>query len=280
MRQLTWIDQGGAATSLSALGAVFAAPGVQVAGMPAIRASEIQVPLQPGSRWRQVSHGAREIAVPIHVTGDVEATMDLLVRAVDPARGDGRLRVTRSDGGTRDLWCRYVEALKPVEATDRMPVWSAALIFRAVDPYWYDTATQSVVVQPEQGPGFFPFFPLTLGASEATDQVVVSNDGHAEAWPIWTITGPGTFTAVNNTTDKTLDLSGYELADGESIVIDTTPGVKSVESSTAGTLFAELSADSSLWPVVVGANDISFTVSGASDATRLRMTWQRRFLTA
>src|SRR5690606_14993152 len=109
----------GGVTPLNIDGDVIATPGVNVAGMPTIAASEYVVPMQPGARWRNVMHGPREVAVPVAILGTpsepVEVKLDRLVHAIDPTRGVGRLRVTRNDGTTRELSARYVDSLSIIE---------------------------------------------------------------------------------------------------------------------------------------------------------------------
>lgn len=280
MRRLTWIPPTGDPLSLALGGSIYALSGVQTAGMPSVRTSEIIVPMQPGSRWQRVDHGPRDIVVPVDLSPDPEAAMDTLVALIDPTVGDGRLRMTRSDSTERELFCRYIDGLVPVEQTDRLDGWLAALIFRAVDPYWYDRNPRTLSFSPGgAGQDFFPFFPLVLGASEIASDASVVNDGHVATWPVWTITGPGTVTATNQTTGETWEL-GHAIGEGETVTVDTRPGVKTVVSSTAGDLFAELSDVSSLWPLVTGSNEIAVEMASATPTSRLLLTWWRRWLTA
>lgn len=282
MRRVTWIPASGAPLSFDQAGDIYARAGVSgLAGMPPIRHSELVVPLQPGARWQNVSHGPRDVVVPVDLYPDPEAAMDTLTGLVDPTLGDGRIRVTRHDETERELYCRYIDALTVIEETDRLEGWVAGLVFRAVDPYWYDRTEQTIVVAPGPAPTFFPFFPLVLGASEASDSATVVNDGHVLTWPVWTLTGPGTFAGENVTRGETLTL-GYDLDEGETVTIDTRPGAKSVVSSLDPdvSLFGELTPESQMWPIEVGTNELAFTVGGATAASRLTLSWRRRWLTA
>lgn len=282
MRRLTWVAPDGAVTSFGGA-PVLAAPGVQFAGMPQVRASELTVPMQAGNRWQHVNHGPREVAIPVLIAGDTlagnEAAVDGLAWLVDPTRGDGKLRATRHDGSERELSCRYVSSLQITEATAFDAAWQSMLVFRAVDPYWYDSSSQTVIVAPGPSPSFFPFFPLKLGASEASDSVSVVNDGQVEVWPVWSITGPGTFSASNDSLGEEWVLE-HELGGGEIVTIDTRPGIKTVVSSSAGDLFGALTDTSNLWPLGVGSNQVTLTVSGADEESRLVLSWRRGWLSA
>jgi hypothetical protein len=277
-RTLTWVPASGNPVALTTDSRVYAGRGAQVIGMPPTRYSELVVPLQSGARWQQVEHGPVDIAIPVHITGDKDAEMDRLTAALDPTLGEGRLRQTRDNGTERELYCRYVDGLRPSEQFYGEQVWTAALLFRAVDPYWYDRNSSSLIFSPGESPSFFPFFPLTLGASEVSTEATVNNDGHVTTWPVWTITGPGSVTATNTTTGETWDLD-YTLDDGEVVTVDTRPGVKTVTSSTDGDLFANLTDESSLWALAKGTNTVTVTMAAASSASKLLLSWQRRWLT-
>jgi hypothetical protein len=277
MRQLVWIDADGNALTVRAMQEVRG-----LAGMPPMRASTLVVPMQPGSRWMRVDHAEREVAIPLAIYGsaaaDAEALMDQMTVSFDPTRGDGRWRVIRHDGTERELFCRYVSSLEVTERKAFDAAWAGLAVFRAVDPYWYDRNSSSLIFSPGESPSFFPFFPLTLGASEVSTEATVNNDGHVTTWPVWTITGPGSVTATNTTTGETWDLD-YTLDDGEVVTVDTRPGVKTVTSSTDGDLFANLTDESSLWALAKGTNTVTVTMAAASSASKLLLSWQRRWLT-
>lgn len=286
MRTLTWIDADGAETVLDPTGEVFAAPGVAIAGMPPIRSSVLTVPLQPGGRWQQVDHGPRDVSIPIALStstlAELEDAMDTLVRALDPTRGDGRLRVTRHDATARELTCRYIDSLTITEATAEVPAWTSALILRAVDPYWYDTSDTSLAVAPGEAPGFFPFFPLRLGASETVVATTVTNSGQAATWPVITINGPAdSVVASNLTTGQSFTLE-YTVDAGETVTIDTRPGVKTVTTSTDPdvSLFGYLTDDSEMWALAVGSNALEITMTGSDETSLVDVRWRRRWLSA
>jgi hypothetical protein len=279
MRRVTWIPPSGDPLAFDQAGDIYARAGVTgLAGMPPIRSSQLVVPMQPGARWQRVDHAPRDVIVPVDLYPDPEAAMDTLTASIDPTLGDGRLRITRHDSTERELFCRYIDALTVTEESDRVEGWLAGLVFRAVDPYWYDRNSSSLIFSPGESPSFFPFFPLTLGASEVSTEATVNNDGHVTTWPVWTITGPGSVTATNTTTGETWDLD-YTLDDGEVVTVDTRPGVKTVVSSTDGDLFANLTDESSLWALAKGTNTVTVTMAAASSASQLLLSWQRRWLT-
>lgn len=277
-RMLTWYGPDGSAISFGSVDGVIGAMGRQIAGMPPVRASVLTVPLQPGGRWQQVDHGPRDVVVPVHLIKD-RTVIDALMRSLDPTRGTGTLRVTDSeDGIERDLRCRYIDGLSITEHLDPQPYWSASLIFRAVSPYWASAEVLSLVLAPGGSPTFFPIFPLVLGGSELTTSATVDNTGQAPMWPVWTITGPGSAVIVENvTTGMSLELDAT-LAAGETVVIDTRPGTKTVVSSVAGDLFYKLAPTSSMWSFPVGSSSVALTMTGATTASKLVGQWSLQWL--
>ncbi len=318
-RELTWVAPDGLTLPLQySQSDVFAGLDTQLAGTPPVRSTLDAVPFQSGSRWRYVDHGPRDVIIPIHIAGDtlvdLETAMDNLARVTNPTSADGRLRASRHDGTIRELFCRLVEAVPINEYTDRVEVWSGALRLLAADPYWYDTADSAAfistggggatdipgtsfdapiefdantlpfdgvapVLATTSGSGFFPFFPLRLGSSEALTDVVIENTGHVDAWPVFTITGPvSDVKVVNTSTGEQFTLIG-NLGANKTLTIDTRPGRK-VITDQAGTRVFPITGDSSLWPLTVGQNVITAQMGGSTAASSIVIRWRRRWLTA
>lgn len=244
--------------------------GISGRGMPPIRLSDEVVPLQPGSRLRDVQHGARDVAVPVVFTGatltEVRAALRGVMRTFDPTRGDGTLRVTTPDGVERELTCRYQGGFEIVEgppARGISPTQAAQtgiLVFRGFDPYWYDTTPFTATYSTgEQSGSFFPIPNATTGsfvtlvASEVVATVTIDLDTDLDAWswPVWTITGPGSGLVLRNlTTGQVLDFTnngGMSLSAGEVATLDLRPGVKTLTKDDGTNLYPYLTNASELW---------------------------------
>lgn len=276
-----WIDPAGGMTSLNV--------DWDVSGRfaPPIAFEIDEVPEQPGSRLRAARHRSREIVLPLWVTAGSEAALRTAVRSLvavmDPVRGDGRIRVTGPGGDQRELICRYRTGLELAErfgVTSGPNLQRAPVLFWAADPYWY--AVSEEIAEYSIGAStssWFPIFPLRLGTSELFTDATVVNVGDVDAWPTWQITGPGSTIILRNvTTGQLLELSTTLV--GETVTIDTRPGAKSVVLSDGTNLFGSLSDASALWSFVRGANNIRIEMSGATDDSRVRLSWKPRYLTA
>lgn len=266
-----WIDPDGNSTTLDTDG------DVTDRFMPKIEFEEDGVPGQPGLRLRDTRHGVHEFGIPFWVGAAsqiaLRTALRAIVKAMDPTRGAGRIRVTAPGGDQREIWCRISGGLGLKEGsgstgpTDQLVVG----VFRAHDPYWYDVSATQTTFSITSVPSFFPWggtvlFRLT--SSEIFADGTVDNLGDVDTWPVWTITGPGgVVTLTNLTTGETTAFTATTLGISETITIDTRPGVKTVTKGDGTNLFPDLSTLSSLWPLVPGANLIRIQMSGADAVT-------------
>lgn len=282
-----WVDPDGAETELS----------VQwnTAGRfsPPARFEQEGIPEYSGARLRAVFHEHRDFVLPARVVGtseaDLRTRMRALTSAMNPLRGDGRIRVTSPLGDQREIVCRVLTGLDMPERlgdTSGPTSQSVALVFRAVEPYWQDindTVYGPIVIDAEPGEFFSDqFFPMQLSDSEVFASITVTNDGDVEAWPVWTITGPGESPLLRNlTTGKDFLLEDYTIAAGEVVTIDTRPDGptrRTVTSSTTGSLFGQLSGATALWPLARGANAVTIEMAAATDQSAVSIARRHRYL--
>lgn len=284
---VTWVDADG---GLTVLPAEWKARG---RFMPPVRIRSDAVPGQSGEIPREVRHGVREFVLPLFwKSADDEALRTELRDILDkmnPANDDGtprfgKVRVQSPLGDVREITCLYSGGLELDEIVDDasgLDWQKIPLTFVAHDPYWYDLSpVSSPVWTVTDVPLFFPILPVYLAASELVVSETITNTGSVEAWPVWTIRGPGSGIILKNlTTGLDLSLSGLTLADGQALTIDTRPGVKSVELSDGTDLYEELDAAASLWPLRKGDNTIRLEMSGVNATTSsLQVTYWRRYL--
>ena len=278
---IEWIDPDGGTTVLEVEWAT------RGRGLPPVVLRDEEVPGHPGTVLREVEHGPRELVLPVWLsaTGEAELRERIrdLARAMDPRRGEGRLRVTGPAGDQRELRCRVTAGLELDEVlgdTAGSTVQRVPLVLRATDPYWYATSdTVTPDFEAGQAAGWFPFFPLRLASSEVFADRTVDNVGDVDAWPVWTVTGPGAGLALRNlTTGLALELD-YSLGAGETVTIDTRLGVKSVTRGDGLNLFEHLSTTSALWPLAPGPNAIRVELNAVGPSSRVRLAWRPRYLT-
>lgn len=248
--------------------------------MPPVLVSSQQIPQQDGAVLRSAAYDVRSVVVPIVLRGAsrdaYRTTLRALAASLNPKRGDGTLRVT-VNGVARDLYCRYVDGMGFAEdlPSDGLP----SLLFQAYDPFWYDTTSTTQAFTSGSPQSFFPIPPITLSSSTVFALTSVNNTGDVEAWPVWTVTGPGSGLVLRNlTTGKVLALT-RTIAAGEVITIDTRPRVKTVLTAAGVSLFSLLTSRQ-FWPLDAGVNSIQVELNAATAASRVDLSYLRRFLSA
>lgn len=274
-----WVDPDGAATTL------LVTRGTRDLFMPPTVSTFETIPGRAGAKRRTTRHGLRKVLLPGFFGPDNQVDhrdnlRDLAV-AFDPTRGDGKLRVTGPDAGTRELVCRYESGLGlDVQAATHQ---RAALEFVAADPYWYDAADTVLDTELDSSLAtFFPFFPLVLSSSEVFGAFTITNDGDVSVWPVFTFRGPGSgIVARNVTTGKAFSLTNptdLTVSASETVTVDTRPDRKSVTLQDGTNLFSTLTADSALWPLVKGPNSIQIEMTGATTDSLVRVTHRLGYL--
>jgi Phage tail protein len=284
---MQWVDVGGVATEILDGTDVYVLPGLAGRMSPSMSFILQRVPLQPGQRFRDVRHGVAEVKVPVELYGATDTALRSSVRTwvhrLDPFRGDGKLRITAPAGDQRELICRCAEGLDQAveDEGDVGHRLRAILRFVTEQPYWQDASdTVQTWTLLSSLATFFPLFPLRLSGSEVFADATVTNDGDVEAWPVWTIAGPGSSPILRNLTTGDLLSLPVTLLAGESVTIDTRPGAKTVTKQNGTSLFGSLTATSSLWPLAQGSNSVRIEMSGATSVSSVALNWRRRWLSA
>jgi phage-related protein len=254
--------------------------------MPDIQHEEDGIPGQPGARHRASRHKTHDFTLKITVAAADEPSLRTalrqLVRSMDPARGEGIVRVQSPIGDVREIACYYTSGLgmdeNPGNSGPNMQ--QAKVTFRAYDPYWRNVSDTSQSFTIGAVPSFFPFFPLRLTASQIAVDTTVANAGDVEAWPVWTIKGPGSGIVLRNlTTGQNLIFSTTALGTGESITIDTRPGQKTVLKNTGANLFPDLDITSAVWSLASGSNAVRLEMASAvAGKSALQLNYRPRYL--
>jgi hypothetical protein len=289
---LSWTSPAGRVTSLSdhggAASGVLVQPGILGFGMPDWTYYESTSPAFDGSSVRGHRAEAREITLPVLIFGDTRADMlaryRALVADLKPRRSQpGTLTVTARDGSTvRGIRGYYAGGMG---GQDDHVAWgmrhiSAAVVIRCPSPHFLGEEISQTFRLGEVGE-FYPFtIPWTVSDSQVLGSVTVDNVGDADTYPVFTITGPvASANLTNTTTGQTISVSPGVDA-GDVMVIDTRETRRSVIVNGTENRYGDLTADSVLWPLVEGPNDIALEMPGADQDSALTVAYQLRYLTA
>jgi hypothetical protein len=277
---LQWIDPAGVTTTLDVEW--------EVKGrfMPKIESKFDEVPGQSGGIPRDTRHGIREFVVVVWQAAGSEAALRTalrsFVRTMDPVRGSGTLRVTSPVGDQREIVCQYATGLDLDETlgdNSGPDFQKIPLGFIAHDPYWYAVSPVAETFTLGTPAVFFPVFPAYFSPSSIIASDTVINDGDLEAWPVWTITGPGAeIRLTNTTTGEFIYLEDNTLGVGEALTIDTRFTKKTLTLQDGTSVFDWLSLDSTLWAIEPGTTEISLAMTNSTASSGLTVSYYSRYL--
>lgn len=287
-RRLSWIDASGTEWPLNGETYYLAMIGdTGITGMPPYVMTESKTPLADGAVLRYTLADVRPVDVPLLTKAasysELFTAFRALSGALNPKAGPGILRSTAPDDTVRDLNCTYASGYEHDWSqgfADHMP---AVLVFRAHDPFYYDTdATQVGPFFASAAPAFFPIMPIHLGSSSVLTGFSIDNDGDTDAFPVWTIHGAGSaITLTNNTTGKALALTGnggLTLGSSDVLTIDTQARTVLLNGVTSE--YSKLSFASSLWTLAQGFNSIGVSMTGTNGSSFIQCQYKRRWLNA
>ncbi|WP_344104893.1 phage distal tail protein [Nocardiopsis rhodophaea] len=145
-------------------------------------------------------------------------------------------------------------------------------------PYWELEPVELIYRGPEEGAAgtWLPILPLRVRDSTAIGPgMPIRVEGGVRAWPVWELRGPlgPGVRMTNRTTGRWLEV-GREVAEGETLVIDTRPRRKSVRLGGENAYRHLVQPGSTLWPLPPGDNtiDVEAGQMGASSRLILRYT--------
>lgn len=217
---------------------------------------------------------------------DYYALLDRVSRAFYNRRNEqpkpGWIQVQRPDGSTRQIQVFTTAGLNTPEVgvSDHSVF---AFTLQTPDPYWQDLASQSITYRVNTASGILPLLPVQLAGGSVLGASSVMNGGNAQAWPVWTITGPGTPTMQNLTTGRTWSLN-TPIPSGHVVQITTKPGQQvAVDVTTSTNIWDQLVLGgtlSNLWSLMAGQNNINILMSGSTANTSIALTWTNRWMRA
>ena len=214
---------------------------------------------------------------------DYYATLDLISRAFYHRRNEqpkpGWLMVQRPDGTTRQIAVYTTSGpATPEVAVSNHSNFSFTL--QTLDPYWQELNTQSLIYKMSIAPGILPLLPVQLAGASIIGASTVINGGNAQAWPVWTITGPGTPTLQNLTSGRQWSLN-TSIPAGNVVQVVTKPGSQSaVNVTTANNIWDQLVLGgtlSNLWALMSGANQVNIAMAGSAANTSVGLSWVNRW---
>ena len=198
--------------------------------MPPITQYTRDSPAVAGTRWAGSRTEPREVFWPLLVYSDAGSQAwieyDRAFWSTLHPDHTGVWKVTHPNGDTRSLRCRFKDDGGQTYDIDPSLVgWSAyGITLTAEQPYWEGEPVTRTWKASEPvsffgaGTGGPPF---TISPGSTLAKATMSNPGDVDAFPMWVLTGP----MDSATVGQAGKLTQYQasIADGRSVVIDTSP---------------------------------------------------------
>lgn len=286
-----WVDPSGVTRALSGGAAAVTVRQATGLGVPPIDLSEDKLTFTSGTVMRHAAIKSREIELSLLAQGASAAAMESVfddlrrwfATANERSRTPGYLRLTRPDAVVRQIACYYAGGLDSDTALGTRIHQRTALRLLAPEPYWTDQAdTEESYGTADSTTVWFPFFPLNLGINDVLATPNIINSGDVDAYPVWTVTGPGTNPTAQNTTSGELWQLNMTLLAGETVVIDTRPSslrgsTPSVQDNYGNNRFGDLVNTSELWWLAPGENQVSLSIGNATVASSIALAYLPRY---
>ncbi len=243
--------------------------------------------LTVGSTLRSINRPARTLSWVQHVFGNTQPEFDARWnRLLDAFNHDvdgqfvaGQLVVTHFDGRSRYVDAYYAGGLEGAESAG---TWtgmyaSAPVSLIALDPDFI--GVDEVVAATVHGytpRAFWPIWPLRLMPSQVFESIEVFNPGDRDAWPVITVTGPGSGVVVRNiTTGKQVTFT-RQLFAGETLVVDMAAKTAVDLEGESWRQFIPFPG-STFWSLPRGGSKLSVAMQGTTSASSVQVTFRPRY---
>lgn len=273
-----WIDPWGVVHDLSYQSSpdLFVSRGSLGMGSPPVQITDEKLPFEGGSVPRHIATMPAKMTIPITVRA---ANMTALLAKIDDLRtwfdtGDekqlrpGIYRITRADGSVRQRICLCEGGLEGDLTTGNPNETIVQVDLKAHGGWWTDGTDTTYT---------------WTGASAWASPVGVINAGQLDAYPVWTIHGPGAGIVIqDNTTLEAWGWNGVLAGISNSLTVDTRPSSQrdnplQVYDQAGANRYNLFVATSKLWHLAPGTNSLSILMTGATGATVVSVAYRQRY---
>lgn len=174
----------------------------------------------------------------------------------------------------------YVDGAVLVGATDPLDFFDGGTAVEGYTTNWTGAANESpselwTIPAGEDDVQAVPFFPVMLSSSTIQGARQITIQGDADAYPIWTVHGPGEdFEIINRSTGERFFLEG-EI--DSPVTIDSRTEKLSAEGMSNMELWARVPRELSTFPLKPGRNDISFVIVNATEQSRVELRYAEQW---
>lgn len=250
-------------------------------GGPEVSPVTSSVPGVDGVFVHSLRMESREITCFVHIEGKSRKEMYQrrfeLAQKLAPKTEPGTLYYTNDYTVKRIL----AYPVSSPEFTERIQNYNRAeLKFLCPSPYWEDTVVQEAYMAYLEGGFEFPFeFDVEFAALQ--NQTGIFNSGSVPVPVEVTVRGPAESPAIGNRTTGEWIRIRRNLAEDETLTINTRPGGKSVKltraDNTVEDAFQYLDLSSVLFQLAPGQNELRYESENESEYTRITLRYRELY---
>lgn len=245
-------------------------------------------PYVDGSSWEGARIPRGSVFLPLMVRGkdsnEFLANHSAFMRSLDP-RQEGWLRVTRPDGESRTIGCRYESGGDLAMELDPVVTLSATygITWATADPYWQGEPIILDFGYTDPAP-LFPGPPFVINRARSLASATYSNPGDVASFPVWRITGPFDsfsvgFAATATTKARLISMDVAKPADGW-VEIDTNPSELSMFDEDGQDMWLS-ATDADFAPLEPGQDvKLTTTLANAGPGASVTLTFTPRYRSA
>jgi hypothetical protein len=260
---------------------VQATSGVTGLGLPPIQ-TQWSEGAGNGATYRGARIRPRDIDIPIHILGaDHDHLTALISEFAKTVTGGCTLRWIEESGVSWKTDVRLVGGGTYVFGKDTIGKreLNTVVTFRAGDPFWTGSSSEQLrVAQTVTADPFIAnFLNLPLATSQTFGDVTMTNTGDADAYPVWSVRGPGDFEAIRS------DGKSFKFADvlttTETLVIDTKAATVLVYTDgnpTPANGYGSMDAAPKFWTVPPGTTIAEVLMDSSTTASTITAVWNPR----
>lgn len=256
-------------------------------GIGEFQSTEVAPPGGHGSYWVDTRMDAKVVTIEFSYTGagvpEQQGSRRNVIRLFNPLLGPGVLRIDQVNGVSLEMRAILAESLPlPVEEGAPPGYYRTLVRFKSDGiPALYDPIVQSLVLNFDVSVGNFSFpwsFPRMFAQSGLAASPVIDYIGDIETPVRIEIHGPAINPLFRNeTTDRTIALTGLTLTAGQVLIIDTDPSAYVVQ--VDGVDVWNYLSDIDMWGLVPGENTITLDIGGTvAGVTTGSIQWYNRYL--
>lgn len=235
-----------------------------------------------GQRWRRTRRGGRVIDLPVTILGDdrndTEQKLRALVRLMQDDISAPRLVGTYPSGERLYAEFHYSAGADASYGTDTngrtFCTWPLTL--ECDSPYWTSERQVQYSIGPANaGRGLLPKLSrLQVSSSQTLGTVQIENPGDVDAYPVWTLRGPGDAGFKATRFDGQSFQFNAALTASDIITIDTLK--KTVTDQNGNNRYADLAGSPKLFSVPKGTSTLSVIMTGTTSASLISLYFNPR----